>query len=43
MKRKQLDKELNIEKITERLESMGLSPSKLASTLGVSRQAVAIR
>jgi len=40
MKRKQLDKELNIEKITERLESMGLSPSKLASTLGVSRQAV---
>lgn len=40
MKRKQLNKELNIEKITERLESMGLSPSKLASTLGVSRQAV---
>ena len=40
MKRKQLDKKLNIEKITERLESMGLSPSKVASTLGVSRQAV---
>ena len=40
MKKKQLNKELNIEKITERLESMGLSPSKLASTLGVSREAV---
>lgn len=34
------DRELNIEKITERLDSMGLTQSKLASELGVSRQIV---
>jgi len=40
MKRNHPDKELDIKKITERLESMGLSSSRLASELGVSRQAV---
>ena len=40
MKRNHPDKELDIKKITERLESMGLSSSKLASELGVSREAV---
>ena len=40
MKRKHPDKEINTKKITERLESMGLSLSKLASELDVSRQAV---
>jgi len=34
------DKELNVKKIIEKLESMGLSQSKLASELGVSRQVV---
>ena len=34
------DRELNIEKITERLDSMGLTQSNLASELGVSRQIV---
>jgi len=34
------DKELNVKKISEKLESMGLSQSKLASELSVSRQAV---
>ena len=34
------NKELNIEKITEKLESIGLSQSKLASELDVSRESV---
>jgi transcriptional regulator with XRE-family HTH domain len=34
------DRELNIEKITEKLDSMGLTQSKLASELGVSRQII---
>ena len=34
------NKELNIKNITEKLESMGLSQSNLASELGVSREAV---
>ena len=34
------DKELNVKKIIEKLESMGLSQSKLASEIGVSRQVV---
>jgi len=40
MKRNRPDKELNVKKIAEKLESMGLSQSKLASELGVSRQVV---
>ncbi len=34
------NKELNIKNITEKLESMGLSQSNLASELGVSREAI---
>ncbi len=40
MQSKGPDKELNIKKITERLVSMGLTQSKLASELGVSRQII---
>jgi len=40
MQRNRPDRELNIEKITERLGSRGLSQSKLASELGVSRQII---
>ena len=40
MKRNRPDKELNVKKIAEKLELMGLSQSKLASELGVSRQVV---
>ena len=34
------DKKLNVKKIIEKLETMGLSQSKLASELGVSRQVI---
>jgi len=40
MQSKRSDRELNIEQITEKLGSMGLSQSKLALELGVSRQIV---
>jgi transcriptional regulator with XRE-family HTH domain len=40
MKRYPSHKELNITKITEKLDSMGLSQSKLASELDVSRESV---
>ena len=40
MKKNPSNKELNIGKITEKLESMGLSQSKLASDLDVSRESV---
>jgi len=40
MKRNLFNKELNLEKITQKLELLGLSQSKLASELGVSREAV---
>jgi transcriptional regulator with XRE-family HTH domain/Zn-dependent peptidase ImmA (M78 family) len=40
MQRIHPDRELNIEKIAERLDSMGLTRSNLASELGVSRQIV---
>ena len=40
MQSKRPDRELNIKKITEKLESMGLSQSKLASELDVSRESV---
>jgi transcriptional regulator with XRE-family HTH domain/Zn-dependent peptidase ImmA (M78 family) len=40
MQRNRPDRELNIGKITERLDSMGLTQSNLASELGVSRQIV---
>ena len=40
MQSKRPDRELNIKKITKKLESMGLSQSKLASELDVSRESV---
>ena len=40
MQKKRPDKELNIKNITEKLEAMGLTQSKLASELGVSRQII---
>lgn len=40
MQKKRPDKELNIKNITEKLETMGLTQSKLASELGVSRQII---
>ena len=40
MQKKRPDKELNIKNITEKLETMGLTQSKLASKLGVSRQII---
>jgi len=40
MQSKRPERELNIKKITEKLDSMGLSQSKLASELGVSRQII---
>lgn len=40
MQSKRPDKELNIKNITEKLESMGLTQSTLASELGVSRQII---
>jgi transcriptional regulator with XRE-family HTH domain len=40
MKADHPDKELNLKNIADKLESMGLSQLKLASQLGVSRQAV---
>ena len=40
MQRKRLNKKLNIEKINARFDSLGLSQSKLASELGVSRQII---
>ena len=36
MQKGRSDKELNIKSITEKLEAMGLTQSKLASELGVS-------
>lgn len=40
MQSKRPDRELNIKNITEKLELMGLTQSKLASELGVSRQII---
>ena len=40
MQSKRPDRELNIKNINEKLESMGLTQSKLASELGVSRQII---
>lgn len=40
MQKKRPDRELNIKKITDKLEAMGLTQSKLASELGVSRQII---
>ena len=40
MQKKRPDRELNIKNITEKLEMMGLTQSKLASELGVSRQII---
>ena len=40
MQKRRPDKELNIKNITKKLEAMGLTQSKLASELGVSRQII---
>ena len=40
MQSKRPDRELNIKKITEKLDSMGLNQSQLASELGLSRQII---
>ncbi len=40
MQKKRSDRELNLKNIAEKLESMGLTQSKLASELGVSRQII---
>ena len=40
MQSKRPDRELNVEKITEKLGSMGLTQSQLGSELGVSRQII---
>ncbi len=40
MRKRRSDKELNIKNMTDRFEAMGLTQSKLASELGVSRQII---